>query len=168
MIRELLEKLQSLLADLPRLDMEVMNDTAYALLAKGMTYVFTAFMLLLLVSAVLSFRERAAWHPDSEDVFGYLSIRNGKENRHFEITADTSVGRSRQCDVRLRNRDVALWHARFYATGKGVFISRLSQDRIMVNDHELKRREQLNDGDTVILGNTSMTFHEIAGEHDDR
>ena len=162
MIREWLERLQEILKDLPKVETEIMNETAVELLAKGMTYVFAAFLFLLVIAAVLSYRERASWHPESEEVFGYLRIRHGREIQNHEITADTSVGRSRQCDVRLRTKDIAKWHARFYATGRGIYISRLSGDRIVVNDHELKRREKLNDGDTVILGETSMIFHEAA------
>ena len=69
------------------------------------------------------------------------------------------IGRSKECDVQLNDPNVSRRHAELKQEGTAYWIVDLeSTNGIEVNGRRLKRAK-LEDGDTVTLGSTEITFH---------
>ena len=69
------------------------------------------------------------------------------------------IGRSKECDIQLDDPNVSRRHAEVRQEGTAYWIVDLeSTNGIEVNGRRLKRAK-LEDGDTVTLGSTEMTFH---------
>ena len=75
----------------------------------------------------------------------------------------TVIGRSKDCDVQLADPNVSRRHAELRQEGATYWIIDLdSTNGIEVNGRRLKRAK-LDDGDTVTVGSTEITFRREAG-----
>ena len=81
------------------------------------------------------------------------------DGEHREIRRRrTVIGRSKDCDVQLADPNVSRRHAELRQEGTAYWVVDLdSTNGLEVNGKQLKRTK-LNDGDTVTIGSTEITF----------
>lgn len=73
---------------------------------------------------------------------------------------ETSVGRSRSCDIALRNYGtVSRFHAVLALRKEGWFVfDTESKTGVYVNGEQIRRSAEVKDGDTISFGNAVMRF----------
>lgn len=101
----------------------------------------------------------------------YLAYRDGDgRERVFSLdpaAGHVTVGRRRSSDLALDwDGHVSRLHARFERDGDGWAIEDpgLSTNGTWVNSERVGERRRLSDGDTIRIGDTTMTFHAPSGE----
>lgn len=77
--------------------------------------------------------------------------------RQYALGHDSVLGRSRRCDIVLSGEGVAGVHAQIYERRRTVFLQPLARGKVFLNGAALSRRAKLQSGDTVGLGETSLT-----------
>ena len=119
-------------------------------------YVLTAFAVFILLRCVFSlFRLR----PRREVM---ATLTNLADDSEIEIENwETSIGRSRSCDIALRKYNtVSRFHAVLALRKEGWFIfDTESKTGVYVNGEQIRRSQQIADGDTIAFGNAVMKFH---------
>lgn len=119
-------------------------------------YVLTAFAVFILLRCVFSlFRLR----PRREVMATLINLADDSE---IEIENwETSIGRSRSCDIALRKYNtVSRFHAVLALRKEGWFIfDTESKTGVYVNGEQIRRSQQIADGDTIAFGNAVMKFH---------
>lgn len=68
------------------------------------------------------------------------------------------IGRSRECDIRLADPNVSRQHAEVRREGDGYFVVDLDSTNGTEVNGRRARRARLEDGDTILLGSTELTF----------
>lgn len=118
-------------------------------------YVLTAVAVFILLRCVISlFRLR----PRKEVM---ATLTNLADDSEIEIENwETSVGRSRTCDISLKNYGtVSRFHAVLALRKEGWFVfDTESKTGVYVNGEQIRRAERISDGDTVSFGNAVMKF----------
>lgn len=119
-------------------------------------YVLTGIAVLLLLRCVFSlFRLR----PRREVMATLVNLADDSE---IEIANwETSIGRSRSCDIALRKYGtVSRFHAVLALRKEGWFIfDTESKTGVYVNGEQIRRARQITDGDTISFGNVVMKFN---------
>lgn len=118
-------------------------------------YVLAAFAVFILLRCVFSlFRLR----PRREVMATLINLADDSE---IEIENwETSIGRSRSCDIALRKYGtVSRFHAVLALRKEGWFIfDTESKTGVYVNGEQIRRAQQIADGDTISFGNAVMKF----------
>ena len=118
-------------------------------------YILTAIAVVILLRCVFSlFRAR----PRREVMATLLNLADDSE---IEIENwETSVGRSRSCDISLKKyATVSRFHAVLALRKEGWFVFDIdSKTGVYVNGKQIKHSAQIFDGDTVSFGNVVMRF----------
>lgn len=118
-------------------------------------YALAALSLVILLGCVFSlFRSR----PRREVMATLQNLANGDE---IEITTwETSIGRSRSCDVVLAYGTVSRSHAVLSLRKEGWFIFDTdSKTGVFVNGEQIEKKARIYDGDTLSFGTASLQFH---------
>ena len=85
--------------------------------------------------------------------------------RRYELSAGstTTIGRSDDCEVCLRDADASRKHAEIRCTLKGVSIADLgSKNGVRVNDERIEGPTTLRDGDRIRIGETELRYGDPA------
>jgi len=159
-----LEGLNDLLTHLPQVDVPILAERTYQLLAHGMSYVFVLIFAVLILSVALSLRETqqdAAEEAEAEGVLylGTLQVVRGGRTRRYFVGEDITLGRHKRCDITLEGRGIARWHARLYHTDRGAMLSPLDRRHgVAVNGEPITRRTLIEDGAHITLGQVEMVY----------
>lgn len=95
-----------------------------------------------------------------------LFVQSGPDaGRSFGIAARATLGRSSDCEVRLRGRSVSRAHARIERTRAGWQVLDLGSTNGVVQHGRRIERAPLADGDELALGNVRLCFR-LQGEPD--
>lgn len=118
-------------------------------------YIFAAIAVVILLRCVFSlFRSR----PRRETM---ASLINLADDTQIEIENwETSIGRSRSCDISLKKYGtVSRFHAVLALRKDGWFVFDTdSKTGVYVNAEKIRHARKLSDGDTVSFGNAVMKF----------
>lgn len=77
--------------------------------------------------------------------------------------SETSVGRAKSCDIVISDAAVSRFHAVLSCRSGGWMIfDTNSTAGIIVNNKHIEKKAYLNDGDSVILGNSEYIFYSTA------
>ena len=90
------------------------------------------------------------------------TLVNLADDSEIEIANwETSIGRSRSCDIALRKYGtVSRFHAVLALRKEGWFIfDTESKTGVYVNGEQIRRARQITDGDTISFGNVVMKFN---------
>lgn len=118
-------------------------------------YVLTALAVFILLRCVISlFRLR----PRREVMATLINLADDSE---IEIENwETSIGRSRSCDIALKQYGtVSRFHAVLALRKEGWFIfDTESKTGVYLNGEQIRRSAEIKDGDTISFGNAVMRF----------
>lgn len=118
-------------------------------------YVLSAIAVIFLLRCVFSlFRSR----PRREVM---ATLQNLADDSQIEIENwETSIGRSRSCDIALKKYNtVSRFHAVLALRKEGWFVfDTESKTGIYVNGEQIRHSSQIVDGDTISFGNAVMKF----------
>ena len=90
------------------------------------------------------------------DQFFLISSATGER---FELTGDTSVGRSTDCDLVLTEGQPSRQHAKITVEGSSVFVEDLdSTNGSFLNGNQLRAKQQVNHGDEVVFDVNKFTL----------
>lgn len=90
------------------------------------------------------------------DQFFLISSATGER---IELTGDTSVGRSTDCDLVLTEGQPSRQHAKITVEGSAVFVEDLdSTNGTFLNGTQLRAKQQLNHGDEVVFDVNKFTL----------
>ena len=105
-----------------------------------------------------------------DDQQAYLMVIAGPHvGKMFKVDDDTTVlGRSSKADIHVNDVGISRQHAEFVCYGEDVFIDDLdSANGTYLNGQIVDRRQQLQDGDKITLGSTTIlkfTYHDELDE----
>ena len=68
------------------------------------------------------------------------------------------IGRSRECDIQLADANVSRRHAELRQEGASYWVVDLGSTNGMEVNGKRVKRAKLDDGDTITLGSTDLTF----------
>lgn len=91
----------------------------------------------------------------------YALLVNMANNEQHPITCyETSVGRSRWCDVVFTNSTVSRSHAVVALRKDGFYVfDTESKTGVYVNNQKIEKKQKLEDGDVIAFGTAIMKFH---------
>lgn len=144
-----------------------MPETTYRLIAMGMRYFFVAAILFILARIVhqsmLEYREIRRIKRQLDGTYASYILFIRPESLYMEqyvLSRENTIGRSRKCDVRIRDRSVKRRHTVLYEKNGEMYIAASGRKRVQINGTYLKRQDgQLADGDVVTLGDASFVYH---------
>ena len=142
-----------------------MSETAYALIAGAMRYVFVLLIwLVLLITADRAIREYRSERRQlgRRVVIGYLEKKNADgEPERFPLGVDALIGSGRGCDVRLTDSGVRNRHAQVLFRDEGIFLLDLTEGEapIRINGVEAPERVQLLNQDRLTIGSVTLRLH---------
>lgn len=127
----------------------------------SMRYVLCFLAIAVIVNCVLSL---IRLRPEKK-VYGVLV--NMANNKQHPITCyETSVGRSKSCDIVFTNSTVSRSHAVVALRKDGFYVfDTESKTGVYVNGEKIQRSEKLNNGDVIAFGTAIMKFY-IGNEAD--
>lgn len=118
-----------------------------------------AFALLTRGQAKATRPEQA---PREGELSGFLVTTTGSEERRYPLEPVTTIGRDPSCRILLlKDGQVSRVHAQvvFSLEGNAFFVEDLkSTNGTFLNEDPLTVRRELNDGDVIRVGRTSMRF----------
>lgn len=97
----------------------------------------------------------------------YAVLVNMANDEQHPITCyETSIGRSKSCDIVFTNTTVSRSHAVVALRKDGLYVyDTESKTGVYVNGNKIEKSEQLHDGDVIAFGTAIMKFH-IGNEAD--
>lgn len=114
---------------------------------------------------ILSKNRDAAEHLAAQFAVGFLVIErpNTERNRVFIAKgAHLTIGRKEGKDICIPDARISRDHALIVSESSSVFIvDQGSREGTYLNGKRIDRREKLNPGDVIGLGDTTITFHNI-------
>lgn len=138
-----------------------LNQTAFDLIAQGMRYWFLFLIALLFVQLLRcvlreSKSDRVLKKQAANRSMGLLEVVAPADNKrlygvHFALRQENLLGRSRRCDIRLKDPSVRPAHAFIAQKGKKVVLSRYG-GATLLNGTMIKSEVPLLDGDEIQLG----------------
>jgi hypothetical protein len=137
----------------------------------GFLAVLYLFLLAIARSAMKDLRRTASPAPDATGfhaVPAYAEAPRGpdawlvaerggglEDDQRFDLIGGLSIGRSKDCDVRIDDRYASSLHARVFERGGRTFVEDMSSTNgTLLNGATLKGEAELIDGDTVQIGDT--------------
>jgi hypothetical protein len=99
--------------------------------------------------------------PATGDEGWLVASRGGglREGERFDLFGGLSIGRSADADVRIDDRYASGLHARVYARdGRFVVEDLGSTNGTLLNEAELRGEAELEEGDTIRIGDTEFRF----------
>jgi pSer/pThr/pTyr-binding forkhead associated (FHA) protein len=141
----------------------------------GFLAVLYLFLLVIARSALKDLRRTVSPAPDGTGFHaapdftgaprgadGWLIAERGgglEPARRFDLIGGLSIGRSKECDVRIEDRYASGVHARVFSRGERFFVEDMnSTNGTLLNGATLKGEAELIDGDTVQIGDTVFRF----------
>jgi pSer/pThr/pTyr-binding forkhead associated (FHA) protein len=89
----------------------------------------------------------------------HFFLTSSATGERFEVTGDTSVGRSTDCDLVLTEGQPSRQHAQITVEGSSVFVEDLeSTNGTFLNGNQLNAKQQLNHGDEVVFDVNKFTL----------
>jgi hypothetical protein len=139
-----------------------MQHSIYVLVASGFRYVALLILLLVFINILrLSIMEsrRRKEHP-GEIPQGYVGVldvhESGKREYQYGLLQDCMVGRSKRCDIALKDKDMASVHAHVYLQSGQLYITPMSGKVLKVNGQRVRGRTAIGQGDELTMGSTKM------------
>ena len=142
-----------------------MNATAYQLLATIAKYWFLALMVMILLRLTLSVAremrierqvrreiERAGTGVSATLELVADENKRLKRSKRFAIEGECTVGRGRQCDVRVRSRSLERVHCILAMGPKGLEVAPVGRAFVMVDGAVAARRAIARDGSVLQMG----------------
>jgi hypothetical protein len=137
----------------------------------GFLAVLYLFLLVIARSAMKDLRRTASPAPDatgfhaapaysetSRGAESWLVVERGgglETDQRFDLIGGLSIGRSKDCDVRIDDRYASSLHARVFERGGRTFVEDMSSTNgTLLNNATLVGEAELIDGDTVQIGDT--------------
>lgn len=126
-----------------------------------MRYVLCALAIAVLLNCVWSL---IRLRPDKKVYALLVDMANDKQ---YPINCyETSVGRSRWCDIVFTNSTVSRAHAVVALRKDGFYVFDTdSKTGVYVNDEKIEKKQKLSDGDIIAFGTAFMKFY-IGSEAD--
>ena len=126
--------------------------SSYIGLLRFILPVFAILILLRCTVSLLKNRPRIHKLAELEDKISNTII----DINHWE----TSIGRSKSCDVRCEFATVSRFHGVISKRSKGWFVTdTFSKTGILVNGEKVNGSAMVYDGDVIVFGNIPMVFH---------
>jgi hypothetical protein len=149
----------------------VAYDPISVALKFGFLAVLYLFLLVIARSAIKDLRRTVSPAPDAtgfhaaqpyaeapHNADAWLVAERGgglEADERFDLIGGLSIGRSKDCDVRIEDRYASSLHARVFERGGRFFVEDMgSTNGTLLNGATLKGEAELIDGDTVQIGDT--------------
>jgi hypothetical protein len=153
----------------------VAYDPISVALKFGFLAVLYLFLLAIARSAIKDLRRTVSPAPDATGFHatpGFADAPRGADawlvaergggleaEARFDLIGGLSIGRSKECDVRIDDRYASSLHARVFAREGRHFVEDMSSTNgTLLNGATLKGEAELIDGDTVQIGDTVFRF----------
>jgi hypothetical protein len=141
----------------------------------GFLAVLYLFVLVIARSAMKDLRRTVSPAPDATgfhaapafaehatDADAWLIAERGgglETDERFDLIGGLSIGRSKECDVRIDDRYASGLHARVFSRGGRYMVEDMnSTNGTLLNGATLVGEAELIDGDTVQIGDTVFRF----------
>ena len=141
----------------------------------GFLAVLYLFVLVIARSAMKDLRRTVSPAPDATgfhaapafaehatDADAWLIAERGgglEADERFDLIGGLSIGRSKECDVRIDDRYASGVHARVFSRGGRYMVEDMSSTNgTLLNGATLVGEAELIDGDTVQIGDTVFRF----------
>ena len=150
-------------------------NAVYSLAALVIRYVLAFLLVLLLVRLVLMMRyerrvsRRAVMQGlPIASYHGMLVRCDRKADSRYGLAADNMIGRSKRCDVVIRDSSMAPIHAQIYLRESGYHLYGFDKrSRIWVNGQLSQGRVPLRHGDEISLGDVKLKIFLFQNESDE-
>ncbi len=126
---------------------------------EALEYVLRYILCFLAIAVILN----CVWslirlRPDKKVYAVLVDMANDKQ---YPITCyETSVGRSKLCDIMFSNSTVSRFHAVVALRKDGFYVyDTESKSGIHVNEDNIEKKAKLNDGDIIAFGTAIMKFY---------
>ena len=150
-------------------------DPVSVALKFGFLAVLYLFLLVIARSAFKDLRRTVSPAPDATGFHaspayaepprgpdGWLIAERGgglQQGQRFDLIGGLSVGRSKECDVRIDDRYASSLHARVFSREGRFFVEDMnSTNGTLLNGATLQGEAELVDGDAVQIGDTVFRF----------
>ena len=145
-----------------------MLHSIYILSANGFRYVAVLILLLVFLNifraSMQEAKHRGSQHSSANNVYvGVLDVRGqGKGQQRFGLLQDCIIGRSKRCDIAIKDKNMAPIHAHVFLQGNELFITPMSRKPVKINGQRIRTRTVIQPDDNLVLGTTRATIHLLA------
>lgn len=145
----------------------------YTLAATGFRYVAVLILVLIFLNIFrISLEEARSYDNTTEGLphiyVGVLEMRDEKyQLMKFGVLQDCMVGRSKRCDIALRDKTMAPVHAHIYLKGDHLYIAPMSRKSIKINGERIRTATPVEEDDRIVMGLTRVRLRLLEREEEE-